>query len=100
MEIKVAIFEDNKIMRNGFEAICDGSFGISCCGAFADCSDLDFKIQRSNPEVVLMDIELPGMDGIAATLHLVNKWPDLKILIQTVFADDDKIFAAICAGAS
>jgi DNA-binding NarL/FixJ family response regulator len=100
VEIRVAIFEDNKLMRNGFEAICNGTQGLTCCGAFADSFELDFKIKKTNPQVILMDIEMPGIDGIRATAYVTKKWPDLKILIQTVFEDDDKIFKAICAGAS
>src|ERR1044071_6956667 len=100
METRVVIFEDNKLMRNGFEAICNGTPGLTCVGAYPDVRDLELKMKRSLPDVVLMDIELPGIDGIAATRQIVNTWPDVKILIQTVFEDDDKIFDAICAGAS
>jgi DNA-binding NarL/FixJ family response regulator len=87
-------------MRNGYEAICNGTSGLTCSGVFADGNDLDYKIRRSNPHVLLMDIEMPGIDGITATRQAVKQWPEIKILIQTVFEDDDKIFAAICAGAS
>ena len=100
MDIRVAIFEDNKLMRDGYEAILNGTTGFTCSGSFADGNDLEHKIRKSNPDVVLMDIEMPGMDGIEATTVISRKWPEIKILMETVFEDDDKIFAAICAGAS
>ena len=98
--IRVAIFEDNKLMRDAYEAILNGTNGYTVTGVYSDAADMRFKIQRSLPDVILMDIELPGMDGIAATRAAKALAPDVRILIQTVFQEDEKIFAAICAGAS
>ena len=49
METKVAIFEDNKLMRNGFEAICNGTPGLTCCGVYSDAGDIDLKMKRASP---------------------------------------------------
>lgn len=100
MEIRVAIFEDSKMIRDALYAIISGTSGYNCTGAFADCNRLREDIQRSNPDVVLMDIEMPGMNGIDATEWLHQYFPDVKVLIQTVFNDSEKIFKALCAGAS
>lgn len=100
MNIRVAIFEDNKLIRDAYEAILSGTQGFQCTGVFSNCNDLDFSIRKSNPDVVLMDIEMPGIDGIEATAFINKNFPETKILIQTVFEDDERIFAAICAGAS
>lgn len=100
MEIRVAIFEDNKLVRDALEAILNGTAGYLCTGAFADGNDLERDIRRSEPDVVMMDIEMPGVDGIEATRVIHDKFPEIKILIQTVFSDNDKIFNALCAGAS
>ncbi|MEO6692611.1 MAG: response regulator transcription factor, partial [Saprospiraceae bacterium] len=100
MIIKVAIFEDNHSLRVGLFQLINGSQGFQCVGAFEDCSELLKNIKDTNPDVVLMDIELPGINGIEAVKILKEKYPDLKILMQTIFEDSDKIFQSILAGAS
>lgn len=100
MSIRIAIFEDNPIMLDAYKAILNGIEGYCCTGAFTHCNDLKHCIEKSSPDVVLMDIEMYGIDGIEATRQLKEMWPGLKILIQTVFEDEEKIFAALCAGAN
>ena len=100
MDIRVAIFEDNKLVRDALETILNGTPGYACCGAFADGNHCMQDIKRSEPDVILMDIEMPGLSGIEVSKQLHEAYPDVKILIQTVFNDSEKIFNALCAGAS
>ncbi len=98
--IRVIVFEDNNSLRNGLFQLVDGSEGYSCVGAFPDCSNLLRNIDETNPDIVLMDIEMPGINGIEAVKILRDKKPELKILMQTIFEENEKIFQSICAGAS
>ncbi|MBS1607284.1 MAG: response regulator transcription factor [Bacteroidetes bacterium] len=100
MEIRITIFEDNKLVRDALQAILNGTPGMLCTGVFSDCNHWDADIKRSRPDVILMDIEMPGMSGIEATKAISSAYPDIKILIQTVFNDSERIFRALCAGAS
>jgi DNA-binding NarL/FixJ family response regulator len=100
MKIKVTIFDDNKSLRHGLYQLIDGSEGYECAGAFENCSSLLKDIENTKPDVVLMDIQMPGINGIEAVKILREKYPDLKILMQTIFEESDKIFQSILAGAS
>jgi len=100
MKIKVTIFEDNHSLRNGLFQLIDGSEGYTCVGAYPDCSDLIKNIESTKPDVVLMDIEMPGISGIEGVRMLKEKYPDMKILMQTIFEENEKIFQSILHGAS
>jgi DNA-binding NarL/FixJ family response regulator len=100
MDIKVAIFEDNKLIREALQTIINGTPGFVCTGTFPNVNQVEADILFSRPDVVLMDIEMPGRNGIEATKLIKSRFPEVKVLIQTVFNDNDKIFNAICAGAS
>lgn len=100
MDIKVAIFEDGKLIRDALQTILNGTPGFACTGAFCNGSNWESDFRRSNPDVVLMDIEMPGLDGISLTKLITAKYPTAKVLIQTVFDESPKIFNALCAGAS
>ena len=97
--IKVVIFEDNTNLRRGLTTLINGSDGFECAGAFGNCDNLIKNITDTNPDVVLMDIEMPGMNGIEAVKILKPKFPEIKILMETIFEDDEKVFHSICSGA-
>ena len=100
MNIRVTIFEDNNSLRNGLFQLVNGSEGFTCVGAFEDCLDVLKNIEDTKPDVILMDIEMPGINGIEAVRILREKYPVVKILMQTIFEESDKIFQSILAGAS
>lgn len=100
MDIRVTIFEDNMLLRESLFQLVNGTAGMQCTGAFANCDDLIFNISRTRPDVVLMDIKMPGKTGIEGVLIIHDKFPQIKVIMQTVVEDEDKIFASICNGAS
>ena len=99
MNIKVAIYEDNHSLREGLYQLIDGTEGFRCVGAFANCNMMIKQIEETKPDVVLMDIELPGISGIEAVKILKERFPEVKILMETIFEDNNKIFDSICNGA-
>jgi DNA-binding NarL/FixJ family response regulator len=100
MSIRVAIFEDKSLLRESLYQLINGAEGLTCVGAFADCNDIIFNLKRTTPQVVLMDIQMPGINGIEGVKIIKENFPEIRIIMQTVVEDDDKIFASICSGAS
>ncbi|MEP7171382.1 MAG: response regulator transcription factor, partial [Bacteroidota bacterium] len=100
MPIRVAIFDDNKKIRHSLEILISGSPGLEVTGTFDDALDVENKISKSSPDIVLMDIEMPGVTGIEAVKKIRKKFPNLTVIMQTVFDDDEKIFQSIINGAS
>jgi DNA-binding NarL/FixJ family response regulator len=100
MPIRVTVFDDNKKILDSLTVLIDGSPGFAIAGAFKDAKDAVDKISKSQPDVVLMDIDMPGITGIEAVKEIKARFPNLAIMMQTVFEDDDKVFLSICNGAS
>jgi DNA-binding NarL/FixJ family response regulator len=100
MKKRIAIFEDNQEFRESLEytVLSDEQFELT--GSYKDASRLDNKINESKPDVILMDINMPGISGIEAVLLVKSKFPHIQVCMQTVFEEDDKVFASLCAGAS
>ncbi len=99
-QIRIAIFEDNTQLRESLTQLLNNNDETICTGSFADATRLEQRIAGSQPDVVVMDIDLPGRNGIEAVQIIHEKFPTVRVLMQTVFDDNDKIFASICAGAS
>src|ERR1035441_1126183 len=100
MAISVAIVEDNTEVRRNISRFIDGAPGFRCTCACASAEEALRVIPQSPPDVVLMDIQLPRMSGIACTASLKKALPSVPVMMLTVYEDTDAIFNALKAGAS
>jgi DNA-binding NarL/FixJ family response regulator len=100
MPLRIAIFDDNKNIRESIGMLLSTESSFEVVGSFSHVLDCIEDVAASRPDVVLMDIEMPGMSGIEAVKAIRKEFPQVQILMQTVFEDDDRVFDSICSGAS
>jgi DNA-binding NarL/FixJ family response regulator len=100
MALRIAIFDDNKNIRESINMLLRTVPDYEVVGSFSHVLDCVDDVRECNPDVVLMDIEMPGMTGIEAVKSLTKEFPQIQVLMQTVFEDDERVFDSICAGAS
>ena len=98
--IRVALFDDNKALMSSMELLLQDSTDYLLTGAYPNAIDVLRKVAKARPDVIIMDIKMPEVSGIEAVMAIKMVYPAIQILMQTVFEDDDKVFAALCAGAS
>ena len=100
MPITLAIVEDNDKIREGLEVLINSSPEFSCVATYETAEDALKYLPGKRPDVVLMDIGLPGMSGIECVEELKKKLPEVQVMMLTVYEDDDRVFKSIVAGAT
>ena len=98
--VRVLIVEDDALMRAGLRGVLAADPGIEIVGEAGDGAEAAYRVRLMQPHVVLMDVRMPQMDGIAATREVLSAFPDVKVIILTTFEEDRYIFGALHAGAS
>lgn len=97
--IHVIVYDDHLHRCESLKALLNKSDGMKCLATFPDCNQVLENMVEYMPDVILMDIEMPGMNGIDAVGKIKKQFPGIRIIMQTVFEDEEKIFASLQAGA-
>jgi len=97
---RISIVEDNDIVREGFKLLINSLSDHEVVATYGSCEEAIKHLDKDQPDIVLMDIELPGMNGIEGTRIIKKQHPDIEILVITVHDDSDLVFQALVAGAS
>jgi DNA-binding NarL/FixJ family response regulator len=99
MPVKLLIYEDNNRLLQSLQMLLSEGTGFEVTGAFANCDEVEKQAGKLKPELVVMDIDMPGIGGIKGVKILKEYFPDIKVVMHTMFDDDNRIFDSICAGA-
>lgn len=98
--IRVLIFEDNAELQSSLSSLISGANDFQLMGAFGECTGALTAVKKLRPDVVLMDIDMPGMSGLEGLSQIKEQFPDVNVLMLTVFDDDDNVFKAVQQGAT
>src|SRR5215213_3442261 len=98
--IRMMLYEDNPQLREGLTMLLNGSDGFEVVGGFKNCNNIEDEVQALNPDVILMDIDMPGTNGIQGLKRLRKVNTKAKVLMLTVFDDNKNVFEAVRSGAN
>jgi DNA-binding NarL/FixJ family response regulator len=98
--VRVLIVDDDDLMRAGLRGVLAQDEGIEVVGEAGDGRDVAYRARMARPDVILMDVRMPDVDGITATREVLRDCPETRVVILTTFEQDDYIFGALRAGAS
>ncbi len=97
--IRILIVDDQRLMRGGLRTLLELEAGLDVVGEAADGQECLERYAALAPDLVLMDVRMPGMDGVEATRRIRQQWPDARIIILTTFDEDEYLFEGLRAGA-
>jgi len=100
MATTIAIFEDNARLRESLTVLLSGVEGYTVCGDYENCAEAAGIVRQHQPDVVIMDINMPGVDGIEGLRIIKEQRPETFIIMHTVLEDDDRLFQCLCGGAN
>ena len=100
MSVRIVIFEDNARLRQSLNILLAGVEGYTVCGDHENCDHAAAIVDECQPDVVIMDIDMPGVDGIAGLRIIKERRPQTYIIMHTVFEDDERLFQCLCSGAN
>jgi DNA-binding NarL/FixJ family response regulator len=97
--IKILIVDDHPVVRDGLNAILETQPDFEVIGEAGEGQEAIAQVEKLRPDVVLLDLDMPGLDGLGALQQIMKQWPDTKVIIFTVFDTDERILTAVRAGA-